>query len=299
MPGLPDIRQDMRATIEARRDLGPEYEAALVESFVERLDATHRPPRARRDARRRGRLTPPPPPSARRQRLVPIALGSMGIGIPLTAIAARPGTAGPAPGPGAASWRSTSPRPPPSCAAADQRRSPPGRRGQDTPSRRSREPALPARLRRRGRAQADLGGEVLVGVLQAVAPHALGVLVAAPQRERAGQQLDGQRARSPRRRPPRSPRRTPRTPAPGGRCRACTRSRAHRPRPGTASASSSTSAASPGSPSSSSSSASRWAAREADLRVARWPARPAARPPPRRRRPPAASRASAMCASGT
>ncbi|MFC7642512.1 hypothetical protein ACFQX6_17340 [Streptosporangium lutulentum] len=28
----------MRATIEARRELGPEYEAALVESFVERLD---------------------------------------------------------------------------------------------------------------------------------------------------------------------------------------------------------------------------------------------------------------------
>ncbi|WP_425581858.1 hypothetical protein [Streptosporangium vulgare] len=43
-------------------------------------------------------------------------------------------------------------------------------------------------------AEADLTGEILVGAVQAVAPHALGVLVTSPERERAGQELDRQRA---------------------------------------------------------------------------------------------------------
>ncbi|MGC5016041.1 hypothetical protein ACLQ2R_35195 [Streptosporangium sp. DT93] len=83
----------MRATVEARRDLGPEYETALIESFVSRLDATiaqrvhaemhaTEAPKARSKHRNRN-------PSAA------IALGSMGIGVPLTAIAAaEAGTAG-------------------------------------------------------------------------------------------------------------------------------------------------------------------------------------------------------------
>lgn len=96
----------MRATIEARRDLGPEYETALVESFVDRLDATIA-------ARVRAELTgagahsqhPPYPPHPQHplaapprksvNPAIPIALGSMGIGVPLTAIAAgAAGTAG-------------------------------------------------------------------------------------------------------------------------------------------------------------------------------------------------------------
>ncbi|GAA5768964.1 hypothetical protein [Streptosporangium roseum] len=91
----------MRATIEARRDLGPEYESALVESFVERLDATIAA-RVRTEMHLAGGPPPYPGPheQGRRQRRsgnssVPIALGSMGIGIPLTAIAAgEAGTAG-------------------------------------------------------------------------------------------------------------------------------------------------------------------------------------------------------------
>ncbi|MEV4750677.1 hypothetical protein ACFQVD_12055 [Streptosporangium amethystogenes subsp. fukuiense] len=80
----------MRATLEARRDLGPEYETALIESFVSRLDATiaHRVHAEMHAAGARGARKAGNPS-------IPIALGSMGFGIPLTAIAAaEAGSAG-------------------------------------------------------------------------------------------------------------------------------------------------------------------------------------------------------------
>ncbi|MFF5207747.1 hypothetical protein [Streptosporangium sp. NPDC000396] len=85
----------MRATIEARRDLGPEYESALVESFVERLDATIAA-RVRAEVHAAGGGPyPQRPPKKSSNGSIPIALGSMGIGVPLTAIAAgAAGTAG-------------------------------------------------------------------------------------------------------------------------------------------------------------------------------------------------------------
>ncbi|WP_329079691.1 MULTISPECIES: hypothetical protein [unclassified Streptosporangium] len=92
MQDYQDIRQDMRATVEARRDLGPEYETALIESFVSRLDATiaHR---VRAEMHAAG--APKVKPRKNTNSSIPIALGSMGIGIPLTAIAAQTsGTAG-------------------------------------------------------------------------------------------------------------------------------------------------------------------------------------------------------------
>ncbi|MER5651103.1 hypothetical protein [Streptosporangium sp. NPDC002524] len=92
MQDYQDIRQDMRATVEARRDLGPEYETALIESFVSRLDATiaHR---VRSEMHAAG--VPAAKPRKNPNSSIPIALGSMGIGIPLTAIAAQTsGTAG-------------------------------------------------------------------------------------------------------------------------------------------------------------------------------------------------------------
>ncbi|MBN6058603.1 hypothetical protein JYK22_42185, partial [Nonomuraea sp. RK-328] len=85
MPDMRPVREDLQATLDARRDLGPEYEAALVESFADRLHATIEA-RVQAELHRqgpvsdRGRRTGPP--------LVPLALGSMGLGIPLTAIAA-------------------------------------------------------------------------------------------------------------------------------------------------------------------------------------------------------------------
>lgn len=87
-----DIRQDMRATVEARRDLGPEYETALIESFVSRLDATIAQ-RVRVEMHAAG--VPGVKPRKSTNSSIPIALGSMGIGIPLTGIAAHTsGTAG-------------------------------------------------------------------------------------------------------------------------------------------------------------------------------------------------------------
>ncbi|GAB2485783.1 hypothetical protein GCM10027187_61700 [Streptosporangium sandarakinum] len=86
-----DIRQDMRAALEARRDLGPEYEAALVESFVDRIDATIAA-RVRAEVRAEIRAADADPQSPGNRRkgdgTVAIALGSLGIGVPLTAIAA-------------------------------------------------------------------------------------------------------------------------------------------------------------------------------------------------------------------
>ncbi|MGV9378666.1 hypothetical protein ACWDRB_22800 [Nonomuraea sp. NPDC003707] len=86
MPDKRPIRDDLQATLDARRDLGPEYEAALVESFVERLDATISA-RVRSELDHHG-ATPHRQKSPPGAAMIPIALGSLGIGIPLTAIAA-------------------------------------------------------------------------------------------------------------------------------------------------------------------------------------------------------------------
>lgn len=79
---------ELRAAVEARRELGPEYEGALVESFLERLD---RDIDRRLDARsgeavRRHR--PSSDPS------LPLALGSIGMGIPISGIAGGTGGIG-------------------------------------------------------------------------------------------------------------------------------------------------------------------------------------------------------------
>jgi hypothetical protein len=86
------FREDLQATLDARRDLGPDYEPALVDSLVERMDATIA---ARVDAELRQRGVQP----AKQQRasgsaMIPIALGSLGLGIPLTAIGSSAGRLG-------------------------------------------------------------------------------------------------------------------------------------------------------------------------------------------------------------
>ncbi len=77
-------RQDLRATLEARRDLGPDYEDALVESFLEKLDREITARVQAEVASQSPKVQPKPDMTH-----IPIALGSMGIGIPLTAIAAN------------------------------------------------------------------------------------------------------------------------------------------------------------------------------------------------------------------
>ena len=37
-----DVRKDLRAAVAARQELGPEYEAEIIEGFLERLDAQRR-----------------------------------------------------------------------------------------------------------------------------------------------------------------------------------------------------------------------------------------------------------------
>lgn len=89
-------RADLTAAVEARRDLGPEYESALVESFLERLDRDidrriDRDIDRRLDARGgdpRGGRRPPVDSS------LPIALGSLGLGVPLSGIAGGTGHLG-------------------------------------------------------------------------------------------------------------------------------------------------------------------------------------------------------------
>jgi hypothetical protein len=84
MPDNRPLRDELQATLDARRDLGPEYEAALVDSFADRLDAVIAA-RVQAELHRQGVIAPGKRrhPSAP---MIPIVLGSLGIGVPLTAI---------------------------------------------------------------------------------------------------------------------------------------------------------------------------------------------------------------------
>ena len=76
-------RDDLAATIAARRELGDDAERELVESFLDRVGATidaRVDARLEQDARHRR-----PAPANRGS--VPLALGSMGIGIATTGAA--------------------------------------------------------------------------------------------------------------------------------------------------------------------------------------------------------------------
>jgi hypothetical protein len=84
-----DLRKDLRAAVAARQELGPEYEAELIDSFLDKLD--------QRDAQRRAGLLPEPVPSwpvSRHPSREPdpgglaLAIVSIVAAIPITAIAA-------------------------------------------------------------------------------------------------------------------------------------------------------------------------------------------------------------------
>ncbi|MER7754332.1 hypothetical protein [Kitasatospora sp. NPDC097643] len=94
-----ELRRDLDATLQARKELGKEYESELVDSFMKRLDArldarVERSVAARLDdepayrhrSRRPGRGGPRP--GSR------LAVVSLALGIPLTAIAGDPGHGG-------------------------------------------------------------------------------------------------------------------------------------------------------------------------------------------------------------
>jgi hypothetical protein len=87
-PEAEELRAALTAAIEARKELGPEYEQELVESFVERVDRQMAGHNRRRIADLREEA------AAARDRAresMGMALGSLGIGIPLTGIASGNG----------------------------------------------------------------------------------------------------------------------------------------------------------------------------------------------------------------
>jgi hypothetical protein len=81
-------REELSATVAARRELGPEYEGALVDGLAERIEQVVR-------ARVEANLTRPPaiapataiPPAGR----IAIAVISLGVAIPITAVAGGEG----------------------------------------------------------------------------------------------------------------------------------------------------------------------------------------------------------------
>src|SRR6266508_6101292 len=79
-----DVRKDLRAVVAARQELGQEYEAEIIEGFLERLDA--------RDAQRREVAVPESRPAHRGRETDPgglaLAIISIVAAIPITAIAA-------------------------------------------------------------------------------------------------------------------------------------------------------------------------------------------------------------------
>ena len=70
-----EARRELEAALAAREELGPEYEHHLVESFLDKLEKGL--------VRRRQDVVPPDHHGVR----TPALLGSIGIGIPVTAVA--------------------------------------------------------------------------------------------------------------------------------------------------------------------------------------------------------------------
>lgn len=67
--------EELHAAIEARRELGVDYEPQLVESFLERIE------------KRLDERLPPKPVPREHYPVTPLVLGSLGLSIPLIAIA--------------------------------------------------------------------------------------------------------------------------------------------------------------------------------------------------------------------
>ena len=76
-------RDEAEAALAARQELGPEYEPAIVESFVDRLDKVIDARVAERVEQLGGR-----PPAKPDRGGLALAIVSVGCGIPITAIAA-------------------------------------------------------------------------------------------------------------------------------------------------------------------------------------------------------------------
>ncbi|MGW6281814.1 hypothetical protein [Kribbella sp. NPDC055071] len=77
-----EVRKDLRAAVAARQELGPEYEAAIIDSFLERLDAQRRATAVPEPVR------PPHPSREHDPGGLALAIISVVAAIPITAISA-------------------------------------------------------------------------------------------------------------------------------------------------------------------------------------------------------------------
>ena len=78
-----DFRHELEATLAAREEIGEELEPQLVDRFADRIEAEI-DRRAKEQAARQRPRSPGPHHNAP---MIPLALGSLGISIPLIAIA--------------------------------------------------------------------------------------------------------------------------------------------------------------------------------------------------------------------
>jgi hypothetical protein len=91
-PGAEVSRDELRATLAARQELGGEYEPALVDALAERVEqvvqARLAAEMSKGERRAPAQAGPTPPGAMPWQGRMAVALTSLGIGIPLTAAAA-------------------------------------------------------------------------------------------------------------------------------------------------------------------------------------------------------------------
>jgi hypothetical protein len=77
-----EVRKDLRAAVAARQELGPEYEAEIIEGFLEKLDAQRRATALPEPVR------PPHPGREQDPGGLALAIISVVVAIPITAISA-------------------------------------------------------------------------------------------------------------------------------------------------------------------------------------------------------------------
>jgi hypothetical protein len=82
-----DFRHELEATLAAREEVGEELEPQLVDRFADRIEAE-----IDRRASEKAALQRPRSPGHRGAPMIPLALGSLGLAIPLLGVAG--GTAG-------------------------------------------------------------------------------------------------------------------------------------------------------------------------------------------------------------
>ncbi|GIM98508.1 hypothetical protein [Planomonospora venezuelensis] len=84
MTPSPSPGEELRATVEARRELGPEFEDSLVESFLEKVDLEIDRRVDRRVEARARSLAPQVRPSVAAGQRLALSIVSLGLGVPAT-----------------------------------------------------------------------------------------------------------------------------------------------------------------------------------------------------------------------